>query len=269
MVNQGRNSDNSQRRSPRRRWTRAELLIVLDLYCRIPFGQFDYHNPQVIRVAEAIGRTPSAVAMKLGNLASLDPGLRQRGVSGLGNASLSDRAVWQEMNSDWTAFASESSIARRNHGLIDEVESEKNFDDDATGGLPTERETTTTQRVGQDFFRDALLSAYNYRCCISGLTLEPLLVASHIVPWKIDQTNRLNPRNGLLLSALHDKAFDRGFITLDDDLVVRVARSHIPSADEFFVQSVVSYDGHKISPPEKFRPHPDFLAYHRENIFLG
>ena len=94
-------------------------------------------------------------------------------------------------------------------------------------------------------------------------------MASHIVPWKVDRTNRLNPRNGLLLSILHDKAFDRGYITLDDDLVVRVARSHIPSADKFFVQSVVSYDGQAVTPPEKFRPHPDFLAYHRERIFLG
>lgn len=206
--------------------------------------------------------------MKLGNLASLDPGLRQRGVSGLGNASLSDRAIWQEMNVDWTAFASESSIARRNHGLLDDVESAKTLEEDATRDGDTEREVVTTRRVGQDFFRDALLSAYNYRCCISGLTLEPLLVASHIVPWNIDQSNRLNPRNGLLLSVLHDKAFDRGFLTLDDDLVVRVAKRHVSSMDEFFVQSVGSYDGQAISPPEKFRPHPDFLAYHRENIFL-
>ncbi len=269
MVNQGQNSDSTGTPPARRRWTREELLIVLDLYCRIPFGQFDYHNPQVIRVAEAVGRTPSAVAMKLGNLASLDPGLKQRGVSGLGNASVIDRAVWQEMNAEWTTFVSESSIARQNHGLLDDVESAKTLEDDATRDGDTEREAVTTRRVGQNFFRDALLSAYNYRCCISGLTLEPLLVASHIVPWNIDQLNRLNPRNGLLLSVLHDKAFDRGFLTLDDDLVVRVAKSHVPSMDEFFVQSVASYDGQAISPPEKFRPHPDFLAYHREKIFLG
>ncbi|MCY4575458.1 MAG: HNH endonuclease [Chloroflexi bacterium] len=253
----------------RRRWTREELLIVLDLYCRIPFGQFDYHNPQVIRVAEAVERTPSAVAMKLGNLASLDPGLKQRGVSGLGNASASDKAIWQEMHADWTAFTSESLTARQNHGLVDKAESTEALESEAVRDRITEREATTTQRVGQNFFRDALLSAYNYKCCIPGLTLEPLLVASHIVPWRDDAKNRLNPRNGLLLSVLHDKAFDRGFLTLDDDLIIRVARGHIPSADEFFVQSVASYDGQAISPPEKFRPHPDFLAYHRENIFLG
>jgi len=207
--------------------------------------------------------------MKLVNLASLDPGLRGRGISGLRNVSTGDRAIWAEMNSDWTAFVEEATVALHDYGLLRERDTTTDTEDEDVEHRLTEREVFTTRRVGQDFFRDALLSSYNYRCCISGLTLEPLLVASHIVPWKINQTNRLNPRNGLLLSALHDKAFDRGFITIDEELVVRVAKSHISSADEFFVQSVVSYDGQAISPPEKFRPHPEFLAYHRENIFLG
>ena len=245
-------------------WTREELLTVLGLYCRISFGQYNSRNKDVIRVAAAIGRTPAAVAMKLGNLASLDPTLRQ---SGLRNASNPDRAIWAEMNADWGTFVEESSEARRGYGLLDDTEPVESADGETMQERVTERKGVVTQRVGQDFFRDALLSAYNYKCCISGLAVEPLLIASHIVPWSADEKNRLNPHNGLLLSVLHDKAFDKGLITLDGDLKVRISRSHLPKGDRFFTQAIAAYDGHPIAVPEKFGPHPDFLAYHREHVF--
>ena len=76
-----------------------------------------------------------------------------------------------------------------------------------TGDLPPagrEREATVRLRVNQSFFRDRILSAYNFRCCVTGLTVQPLLTASHIIPWAEDEKNRLNPRNGLCLNALHD-----------------------------------------------------------------
>ena len=253
----------------RRRWTRQELLIVLHLYCRIPFGQSNSRNREVIRVAQAIGRTPGAVAMKLGNFGSFDEGLRQRGISGLPNASAGDREIWQEMNADWAKFATAAFTAQQEFELLDETEIAESPKDEGQSDQATERQGVVTQRVGQDFFRKAVLSAYNYRCCIAGLRAEQLLVASHIVPWSVDEQNRVNPRNGLLLSALHDKAFDRGLITLDDDLIIRVSRNYSPVADEFFTQAIAVFDGQPITPPEKLRPHPDFLAYHREHVFLG
>ena len=243
------------------------MLTVLDLYCRIPFGQSTSRNREVIRVAQAIGRTPGAVAMKLGNFGSFDEGLRQRGVFGLPNASAGDRDIWREMNSDWEAFVVETTAARQEFGLLDDTETSESHDDERLEDRVTERQGLVTQRVGQDFFRDALLSAYNHRCCISGLAVEPLLVASHIVPWGKDEKNRLNPRNGLLLSVLHDKAFDKGLITLDDNLIVRVSHRYSSTTDEFFLNGIVAFDGHPISPPEKLRPDPAFLAYHREHVF--
>ena len=193
--------------------------------------------------------------------------LKQRGVSGLPNASAGDRAIWGEMNDDWGAFADEAFSARQEFGLADDSITRERTEKEEFGDLVTERRGVITQRVGQDFFRKAVLSAYNYRCCISGLGSEPLLVASHIVPWSVDEQNRVNPRNGLLLSALHDKAFDRGLITLDDDLVVRVSRKHVPRDDEFFSRAIAVFDGQSITPPEKLRPNPEFLAYHREHVF--
>ncbi len=72
-----------------------------------------------------------------------------------------------------------------------------------------EGKTTTAivqVRVNQARFRRAILASYNATCCMSGLRVPKLLVASHIVPWSIDTQNRLNPSNGLCLSALHDHA---------------------------------------------------------------
>lgn len=173
------------------------------------------------------------------------------------------------MHSNWETFVEEAALARRDLGLMSDSQTTTTTEDEDLEDQVPERQGVATQRVGQTFFRDTLLSAYNYKCCISGLAVEPLLVASHIKPWKDDTKNRLNPRNGLLLSVLHDKAFDRGLITLDDNLVVRVSNTSLLRNDVFFSQTVAVYDGQAISPPEKFTPHPDFLAYHRENIFLG
>ena len=77
-----------------RRWTREELLVVLNLYEKLRFGQFHSRQPVVVEVAEKMRRTPGSLAMKLSNLASLDPKLQARGIAGLKGASNLDKAVW-------------------------------------------------------------------------------------------------------------------------------------------------------------------------------
>lgn len=62
-----------------------------------------------------------------------------------------------------------------------------------------------------------MLSAYNNTCAITKIKINEFLVASHIKPWAKDQNNRLNPHNGICLNSIHDKAFDRGLITIDKD----------------------------------------------------
>lgn len=91
----------------------------------------------------------------------------------------------------------------------------------AVANLPksTEAERLVIQRVGQDIFRDRLMTYWQGRCPLTGITDPALLRASHIVPWKdcADDAERLDVHNGLLLSALWDAAFDRGLVTFDDD----------------------------------------------------
>ena len=220
-------------------------------------------------MAEGIGRTPAALAMKLTNIASLDPKVTSTGRRGLTGASAADREMWTEMHNDWEAFAIKSELAAEAvHLREDEAEQSTGVEADQ-GPLGEDQTVISTTRVGQRFFRDTVLAAYNERCCITGLSIPSVLVASHIIPWRCDKSNRVNPRNGLLLSALHDKAFDIGLITVDDDMTVRVSDQYARSRDQFFSESIQFYHGREITLPEKFPPSRDFLGYHRANIFKG
>src|SRR5690554_3868211 len=98
------------------KWTRQQLLVAFALYCRMPFGKFHQHNPEIIHYAELLGRTPSALAMKLSNIASLDPVFTASGRRGLHGASSNDRKMWEEMESDWHAFAAQSEEALNHLG---------------------------------------------------------------------------------------------------------------------------------------------------------
>ena len=251
-------------------WTRQQLLIAFELYCRLPYGKLDHRTPQVIRYAEAIDRTPSALAMKLSNIASLDPAITSTGRVGLRGASAADHAMWEEMSSDWERFAIESRKSLLDLGITDKLDdTTADYEDNEIDihRIGQDRPVQTTARVGQNFFRAAVLSAYNEQCCITGLSMPALLVASHIVPWSHDSANRVNPRNGLLLSALHDKAFDNGLLTISDNMTVRVSRAYAGNDDRFFATAIAAYDGRRIRLPEKFTPDRDFLAYHREHVF--
>ena len=246
------------------RWSRKQLLVAFDLYTRLKFGQLHHRNHEIVKWAGLIGRTPSALAMKLSNIASLDPVITTSGRTGLKSTSKLDHAMWEEMQNDWDQFAIDSQLAK------DEFSGEQSIDEDIAEGsdyIATEIVVATKARIGQRFFRQAVLSAYEDRCCITGLAIPALLIASHIVPWRHDPFNRANPRNGLLLSALHDKAFDMGLITISEDLTVRVSNNLSHLNDAFFSSSIGVYDGRRIRTPAKFSPDVNFLAYHREHVY--
>jgi predicted restriction endonuclease len=251
-------------------WTRQQLLVAFNLYCQLSFGQLDSRTSIIIRYAALIGRTPSALAMKLSNIASLDPAITSTGRKGLDGASAADKTMWLEMESDWESFAIEAERAIEMLGTDTDIKStasELTLADEPIDYTGHNKTVSTTTRVGQNFFRRAVLSAYQYKCCITGLAVPKLLVASHIVPWRDDASNRLNPKNGLCLSMLHDKAFDVGIITITENMTVMVSRKQTSIEDCFFDSALLAYDGKNIALPEKFSPHNDFLTYHRQHIF--
>lgn len=247
------------------KWTENELKLALALYCQLPFGKMHSRNQEIIRLAEKIGRTPSAVAMKLVNLASLDPEILKSGRTGLGNASAMDRLVWEKFQNNWD---SEIFSAADKLGAVENVEI-KSAEDALPLSVDTTRKAEVEVRKKQYIFRRMVLNSYAGVCCISGLSEPRLLVASHIVPWNKSNENRLNPRNGLCLSVLHDKAYDKGLLTVFPNYTIAISKEISKLRDDRFIQdTLVSCHGSKIALPEKFRPSPEFLEWHNQNVFL-
>lgn len=114
-----------------------------------------------------------------------------------------------------------------------------------------------------------ILASYENKCCVTGLPIKELLVASHIVPWRDDVINRLNPKNGLCLNSIHDKAFDKGLLTFDEDFRIVLSSKISKLDDEGSKQLLINYDRMQIRMPTKFLPSQDFMEYHRKNIFKG
>ena len=129
------------------------------------------------------------------------------------------------------------------------------------------------RRKGQDYFRRMILANYNCRCALTGIDMPQLLLASHIIPWKdkSHKKERLNPENGICLSALYDKAFDKGLITFspDDYAVCLSSALRENETKDYYDQHFGCIVGKKLTMPNEFMPNRDFLAYHKENVFVG
>jgi len=252
-------------------WTKDQTKLALHLYCQLPFGKLHQGNSEIIELAALIDRTPSAVAMKLVNFASFDPAITGSGRKGLSNASALDREVWDEFNADWEGLAIECQHLRDAFSERADTASPSRIDPefsdvgDYTGET---KRVLTEQRIKQSFFRRAVLSSYRVCCCMSGVSEPRLLLASHIVPWSKDKSNRLNPRNGLCLSAIHDRAFDKGLIALSDDLKVVVSSELKRQKNTFIKEAIVSLEGRSITLPERFLPSIEFVSRHRAEVFV-
>jgi putative restriction endonuclease len=315
----------------RRAWTRRELLLALRLYMTTDFGRLHRSNPDVLALAAAIGRTPSAVAMKACNFASLDPALHQTGLS---STSRADRQIWNEFHADSESLANEvevaaaetvipapsvipaqagiqqpptdaqqtiplspalgsptpaSPIAGERAGVRGQPDSPRGTSPviPAQAGIqqppigvrtvplappagPTDAEALVRARRVQAFFRRAVLVSYNGRCALTGLPVAALLNASHIIPWSVSTPRRADPTNGLCLSVLFDRAFDRGLLTFDEDLRVvlsRALKEHLPQPH--LPCLLTAAEGATLHLPTRFPPDAVALEYHREHVFCA
>lgn len=252
---------------PSRNWSREELIVAFNLYCKTPFGKIHTRNPEIIALAKALGRTPSSVSWKLANFARLDPELQKRNIAGATHGSKLDKMVWEEFNHNWEKLSLESEILRA--GLTGEdIETAAHINEQEIPRHGKEREALVKVRVNQNFFRSTVLAAYDFKCCITGLAITELLNASHIVPWAADYENRVNPRNGLSLNAIHDRAFDRGLLTVTPSYEVKISESvrSLP-ATECLTNFLLKYEGARIALPQRFLPDKRLLEYHNDTIF--
>lgn len=246
-------------------WTREQLILALNLYYKTSFGRLHSRNPDVISLSKLINRTPSSVAYKLVNLASLDPSLKKRGIKGASNASKLDKIIWDEFYGNWENAIYESEILRAKF----ENEILEDIEEDVEIVKGKERNATVKQRVNQSFFRKMILASYNETCCITGMKIKELLIAGHIKPWSLDEENRLNPRNGIAINALHDKAFEIGLISIDSNYKINIAKELLKSKDSKIEDYFKKYHEKEIILPSKFLPDKAFLAYHFNERFRG
>ena len=243
-------------------WTREELILAFDLYCRIPFRKTKASNPEVQRLSILIKRTPASVARKLGNFGAYDPELKKRNISGLIHGSKLDREIWDEFHRNWNTLVLRARNLRESLGETQKELAELEFPKG-----PSEREIKGKQRIHQSFFRQAVLSSYEYTCCITGITIPECLTASHIIPWSVSEKYRTDPTNGLCLSATFDRLFDNGLIAISNDLNVVISGKLMKTVGPSF-DLICSYHKKPIIPPKRFLPSVERLKWHYENIFL-
>lgn len=250
----------------RRAWSDEEMILSLDLYYKLPFGRLNQHTPEVRELAALIGRTPSSVALRLVNYAACDPYIVSSGrrgmVSGIGKC----KPFWDHYadNTEELFLQAENIRASLLAKPVEEI-----LQLNSTDFIGQEKEAVIKQRINQNAFRAVILANYNEQCAISGICIPQLLIASHIVPWSDDVNNRLNPTNGICLSPLYDKAFDKGYIGIRPDDYTVIISKELKSYKnrDFYQDYFASIEDTPIMLPNKHNPNPAFLIYHIDNIF--
>lgn len=116
-------------------------------------------------------------------------------------------------------------------------------------------------RDGQAMYRQGLFSQFSY-CPFTKIDDIRLLVASHIKPWAIcSKIEKTDLANGLMLSPLYDKLFDKGYITFEDDGQLKISEwlSAVNRSRIDFSYNIL--DLH-LTPQRK-----KYLDYHRKYVF--
>lgn len=244
-------------------WTRNETIVAFNLYCKIPFKSSSKSNVLVQKYACLLGRSASALNMKIGNIGRLDPDLKAQGISGLAHGAKLEEDIWNEFydNPSLLAYESEKIIADLQNKPLEE--SSNVIIDNIPQG--EERNSIIKQRINQSFFRSTVLSSYNNLCCISGVGNIELLEACHIVDWADDVNNRTNPKNGLCLNPFFHKAYDKLLIGITPDLKIVISDELLlQTQNERFKKYLNEINNKKITLPDKFLPDKNFLQVHYE-----
>lgn len=224
-------------------------------------GQFIvgwYHNATVYRyfqelADEQMGKRKSEfywynISTKRATL--LSSSQRDKSVIGMGQSN-----VWYgspEMNAEVISYIESIEAGRKKD--IEKIEATEKL----TG---SEKEIVSKVRINQSYFRRIMLEKYTGKCCLCGVNNEDLLIASHIKPWSVsDENEKLNEFNGLLLCPNHDKLFDKGFISFDNNGNILISKK-LDKTNRMFLN---------ISEQMKIDVNVDnieFIEYHRKNIF--
>ena len=258
------------------KWSRDEFMLVMNLYTKLRYGQFNYRNTDVIQLANLIGKTPGAVAFKLVHLSRQDPKHKNR-VKGLANPGKNAIEMYNEFANNWDEMLYESEVllAKYQNKKVEEISLDQNeiqeIENDILYGKEGKNiERIVKTRVNQSLFRKVVINNYSNSCTICSLNIQSLLVASHILKWSESKEHRLNPTNGLCLCNIHDRAFELGYIAINSDYSILISNELKQVKEKETFSSLFGRHEHKsIILPDKFHPNPDFLESHLNNTFKG
>ncbi|AUD07273.1 restriction endonuclease [Spirosoma pollinicola] len=248
-------------------WNRAQLLSVFNLYLKLPPGELNLTNEEIKKLAKLIGKSESSVAMKLNNFAFTDPYNKQNGIIGLEEGAGQVKPIWDEFlsNQEDLTYESERKLSEYQDKRIEESDSDVDFQVSDLKGDYIVRNVKT--RINQNVFRKMILKTYASKCAISGINTPELLVAGHIIPWAENEKERLNPQNGICLSNLYDRAYEKGLICIDTDYKVLISRRlKATSHKEFYNDFFGRFEYKPIHLPRSYQPKKEFLEY-RLNLF--
>ncbi len=259
----------------RRIWSRTEFILVMNLYTKISYGQFNASNSDVKKLAKLLNRTPGAVAYKLVHFSGLDPYHKSRGLKGLANPGNNAIAVYNEFIGNWDEmlYESELLLAEYQNKSIEETALDKEDyislqNDLLSGKKGVDVERLVKTRVNQSLFRRIILGNYYTSCAICKLDVPDLLVASHILKWSKEEGERLNPQNGICLCSSHDRAFELGYIGIAQDYKICISKRLMEiKTKETFVSLFQRHENKQLNLPDKFHPSLDFLSRHYTDTF--
>lgn len=257
-------------------WSEEELILTLAVYFQLPFGRLNFGTPEVIELASYLNnRNANSAAMRLNNFAACDPSIAgtigpnghiRKGLEGGKDKCL---PIWNKYKDNREALFEEAAKIRARIKNI-KVEQTLTAEDQVEVAKLTgrTREQLVKTRINQDAFRKMILNNYDNKCAITGIDIPQLLIASHIVPWAANTSTRLDPENGICLSALYDKAFDRGLISFTSDYKVLLSeRIEKEVKKEYYSQYFLPIKGQPLWLPYDHKPNKEYLEYHRDVIF--
>lgn len=241
-----------------RPWTEDEFVLALELYFRIPFGSIGKSNPDIIKLANFINRTPSSVGMRLSNYAHLDPKLPANGLSGGGKNCA---VYWEKYANNLGQLKSDAAISRAR--IIESASSTSSI-------LQRVKEIDRLVDDMYDFkFQDIIMSNYHTKCALTGMSIPNLVVGCHIIPTSVNEDENLKASNGICLTILHAKAFVDGLISFDSDYRLHIS----PELKRYQFENGYSsnfkrYENKQLSLGDIIlKPNPEFLDWHFQTVF--
>lgn len=240
-----------------------------------PSAEFEWadlsQSPEIVRELAASTKSTSALAWRYfsasdpSDILYFDPEEKgQPWTNDTKSKSLGASAIAPEVPISTFDESSDSDLlAEGSDSSEEEIAEFEQQVSEGSYGVADTRTTAKTRGSAQRVFANAVKENYGTRCAISGIQTREFLIASHIVPWSADESIRLDPSNGICLSVLVDRAFEIGYLIIDDDLAVRIDWDKVGD-DQCLRVQLQPFDGRKLDAPKAHPPNKDFLRRRRE-----